>query len=89
MRLLHGPKLTGICVDHLQNFAKRHHLGFIAREAFGAQADQWLFTAGDLTVLVSLSALTVLQKLPECRRTGDDSLTMPSARWGIRVLRKG
>jgi hypothetical protein len=52
--------LTGICVDHLQNFAKRHHLGFIAHTAgaFGAQADQWLFTPWDLMVLVSL--------LPRC-----------------------
>ena len=38
--------LTGICVDHLHNFARSRHLGFIARaaEAAGAQADQWLFT---------------------------------------------
>ena len=25
--------LTGICVDHLRNFAKSRHLGFIARAA--------------------------------------------------------
>jgi len=48
--------LTGICVDHLHNFAKSRHLGFIARaaEAAGKQADQWLFTLSDLMVLVTL-----------------------------------
>jgi hypothetical protein len=48
--------LTGICVDHIRNFAKRRHLGFIARaaEAAGKQADQWLFTLSDLMVLVTL-----------------------------------
>lgn len=48
--------LTGICVDHLRNFAKSRHLGFIARaaEAAGKQADQWLFTLSDLMVLVTL-----------------------------------
>ncbi len=48
--------LTGICVEHLHNFAKRRRLGFIARaaEATGIQADQWLFTPWDLTVLLTL-----------------------------------
>jgi hypothetical protein len=48
--------LTGICVDHIRNFAKSRHLGFIARaaEAAGKQADQWLFTLSDLMVLVTL-----------------------------------
>ena len=48
--------LTGICVDHLHNFAKSRHLGFIARaaERAGLQADQWLFTISDLMVLVTL-----------------------------------
>ena len=48
--------LTGICVDHLHNFAKSRHLGFIARaaEAAGLNADQWLFTLSDLMVLVTL-----------------------------------
>ena len=48
--------LTGICVDHLHNFAKSRHLGFIARaaERAGLQADQWLFTLSDLMVLVAL-----------------------------------
>jgi hypothetical protein len=48
--------LTGICVEHIRNFAKSRHLGFIARaaEAAGLSADQWLFTLSDLTVLVTL-----------------------------------
>ena len=48
--------LTGICVDHLHNFAKSRHLGFIARaaEAASMTADQWLFTLSDLMVLVTL-----------------------------------
>lgn len=48
--------LTGICAEHLRNVAKRHRLGFIARtaETAGTQADQWLFTPWDLTVLVNL-----------------------------------
>jgi hypothetical protein len=48
--------LTGICVEHVHNFAKTRHLGFIARaaEAAGFSADQWLFTLSDLMVLVTL-----------------------------------
>ena len=48
--------LTGICVEHLHNFARSRHLGFIARaaEAAGARADQWLFTLSDLMVLATL-----------------------------------
>lgn len=48
--------LTGICVEHVHNFAKSRHLGFIARaaERAGIQADQWLFTLSDLMVLVTL-----------------------------------
>ena len=48
--------LTGICVEHVHNFAKSRHLGFIARaaEAAGISADQWLFTLSDLMVLVAL-----------------------------------
>jgi hypothetical protein len=48
--------LTGICVEHVRNFAKSRHLGFIARaaEAAGITADQWLFTLSDLMVLVTL-----------------------------------
>ncbi len=48
--------LTGICVEHIHNFARSRHLGFIARaaEAAGAKADQWLFTLSDLMVLITL-----------------------------------
>ena len=48
--------LTGICVEHLHNFVKRHRLGFIARaaEAAGIQAEHWFFTPWDLTVLITL-----------------------------------
>ncbi len=48
--------LTGICAEHLHNFAERRRLGFIvsAAEAAGICADQRLFTPWDLTVLVTL-----------------------------------
>lgn len=48
--------LTGICVEHLHNFVKRHRLGFIARagETAAIDADQRLFTPCDLSVLVIL-----------------------------------
>lgn len=48
--------LTGICVEHVHNFARSRHLGMIARaaEAAGTQAEQWLFTLSDLMVLVTL-----------------------------------
>jgi hypothetical protein len=48
--------LTGICVEHLHNFVKRHRLGFIARAAQAAetQVDQLFFTPWDLTLLVTL-----------------------------------
>jgi len=48
--------LTGICVEHLHNFAKRHRLGLIASAAQAAetQVDQLLFTPWDLTVLATL-----------------------------------
>jgi hypothetical protein len=48
--------LTGICVEHLHNFARSRHLGMIARaaEAAGVQAEQWLFTLSDLMVLTTL-----------------------------------
>jgi len=43
-------------VEHVHNFAKSRHLGFIARaaEAASINADQWLFTLSDLMVLVTL-----------------------------------
>jgi hypothetical protein len=48
--------LTGICADHLEKFARRRHLGFIARaaETTQSQTDRWLFTPWDLAVLVTL-----------------------------------
>jgi hypothetical protein len=48
--------LTGICIEHLRNFARSRHLGFIARaaEAAGAEADKWIFTNSDLLVLAVL-----------------------------------
>jgi hypothetical protein len=48
--------LTGICAKHLENLAKRHRLGFIARAAKtqGNQTDQWFFNLSDLAVLVTL-----------------------------------
>ena len=48
--------LTGICVEHLHNFVKRHRLGFVARVGgtAGIQAEQLLFTPWDLTLLVTL-----------------------------------
>ena len=48
--------LTGICVEHLHNFARRHRLGFIARaaESLGNEAGQRLFTPWDMMVLVTL-----------------------------------
>jgi hypothetical protein len=48
--------LTGICVEHLQNLVRRHHLGFISRasETAGNETDQWFFNPSDLAVLVTL-----------------------------------
>jgi hypothetical protein len=48
--------LTGICVEHLHNFVKRHRLGSIALAAqmAGTQAEQLFFTPWDLTLLVTL-----------------------------------
>jgi hypothetical protein len=48
--------LTGICAEHLENLAKRHRLGFMARaaETQGSQIDQWFFRPWDLVVLATL-----------------------------------
>ena len=48
--------LTGICAEHLENLARRHHLGFISRagETHGNETDQWFFNASDLAALVKL-----------------------------------
>ena len=49
-------RLTGICAQHLSNFAKLRRLGFIARrnEAVRTENEQRLFTPWDITVLVTL-----------------------------------
>jgi hypothetical protein len=48
--------LTGICANHLENLARRHRLGFIARvaEIHGNRTDQWFFGPWDLMVLATL-----------------------------------
>ena len=49
-------RLTGICIDHLHDVARSKHLGSIVRaaEAAGNQAERWLFTNSDLSVLAAL-----------------------------------
>jgi hypothetical protein len=49
-------RLTGICLDHLHGLARSRHLGSIvhAAEAAGEQAEHWLFSNSDLSVLATL-----------------------------------
>ena len=49
-------RLTGICINHLHGVARSKHLGSIVRaaEAAGEQAERWLFTISDLSVLAAL-----------------------------------
>jgi hypothetical protein len=49
-------RLTGICIEHLHGVARSKHLGSVVRaaEAAGAQAERWLFTNTDLSVLTTL-----------------------------------
>jgi hypothetical protein len=49
-------RLTGICSEHLRSVARSKHLGSIARAAgsAGVQAERWLFTNSDLSVLSAL-----------------------------------
>ena len=49
-------RLTGICIEHLHGVARSKHLGSIvmAAEGAGAQAERWLFTNTDLSVLAAL-----------------------------------
>jgi hypothetical protein len=49
-------RLTGICTEHLRGVARSKHLGSIVRAAgaVGGQAEGWLFTNTDLSVLVAL-----------------------------------
>jgi len=48
--------LTGICAEHLRAVARTKHLGSIVRAAgaVGGQAERWLFTSTDLSVLTAL-----------------------------------
>ena len=49
-------RLTGICTEHLRAVARSKHLGSIVRAAgaVGGQAERWLFTNTDLSVLTAL-----------------------------------
>ena len=48
--------LTGICAEHLRAVARSKHLGSLVRaaSAAGGQAERWLFTNTDLSVLTAL-----------------------------------
>jgi len=48
--------LTGICLEHLRAIARNKHLGKLASvaEAAGAQAEKWLFTNVDLSIMTAL-----------------------------------
>jgi hypothetical protein len=48
--------LTGICSEHLRAVARSKHLGSMVRAAgaAGGQAERWLFTNADLSVLTAL-----------------------------------
>ena len=49
-------RLTGICSEHLRDVARNKHLGSIvcAAGAAGGQAEHWLFSIADLSVLTAL-----------------------------------
>lgn len=49
-------RLTGICSEHLRAVARTKHLGSLVRPAgaAGGQAERWLFTSTDLSVLTAL-----------------------------------
>jgi hypothetical protein len=49
-------RLTGICTEHLRAVARSKHLGCLVRaaEAAGGQAERWLFSSTDLSVLSAL-----------------------------------
>jgi hypothetical protein len=48
--------LTGICLEHLRVVARSKHLGSIVRAAgaAGGEAERWLFTSVDLSILTAL-----------------------------------
>jgi hypothetical protein len=49
-------RLTGICTEHLRAVARSKHLGYLARaaEAASGQAERWVFSNSDLSVLTAL-----------------------------------
>ncbi len=49
-------KLTGICLDHLRSLAQNKHLGRLAHAAgtAGTEAEKWLFTHSDLSIVTVL-----------------------------------
>ena len=49
-------RLTGICTEHLRAVARSKHLGSLVRAAgvAGGQAERWLFSNTDLSVLTAL-----------------------------------
>lgn len=51
--------LTGICAEHLREFARGKHLGSLVLAAGGEQAEFLRFTNSDLSVLCAL--------LPRCQ----------------------
>jgi hypothetical protein len=48
--------LTGICREHLLGLARNKHLGTVvsAAQAAGAEAEKWLFTNADLSIVTVL-----------------------------------
>jgi hypothetical protein len=47
--------LTGICLEHLRNFARSKHLGFLSGATkLAGEAERWLFTQSDLMVMAAL-----------------------------------
>jgi hypothetical protein len=48
--------LTGICSEHLRAVARSKHLGSLVRAAgaTGGQAERWLFSNTDLSLLTAL-----------------------------------
>jgi len=49
-------RLTGICTEHLRAVARSKHLGSFVHAAgvAGSQAERWLFSNTDLSVLTAL-----------------------------------
>jgi len=49
-------RLTGICSEHLRAVARSKHLGTFgyAEQTAGGQAERWLFSNADLSVLATL-----------------------------------